>query len=171
MSQNLLYSSDIISIERWKQISLLLKVKVWVKLLTLNNIAYISNFPLNLISFGCLLKHGFDWSYYSGKLLKNNQTIGYTQFYDNNHEISNDKIGEIAFATLIMYPATLKTSLSYKKPYSATILDTWHRRIGHISPLELHILDKKCFEVWLQSKKMSQCTYYAVFKIFQQISH
>ena len=40
----------------------------------------------------------------------------------------------------------------------------------NISPFRLHILGKKCFGVWLQGKKMSQCTHCVVFKISQQIS-
>ena len=43
----LLCSSNIISIEGWGQVSLPLKVKDWIKLPTLNNVAYISNFFLN----------------------------------------------------------------------------------------------------------------------------
>ncbi len=75
--QGLLYGSNLISIEGWGQISLSLKVKSKIKLLTLNNVAYILNFPSNLVSLGCLQKHGFDWSYRSGSMSKNNLIIGY----------------------------------------------------------------------------------------------
>ena len=76
--QGLLYGSNLISIEGWGQISLPLKVKSKIKLLTLNNVAYILNFLSNLVSLGCLQKRGFDWSYRSGSISKNNQIIGYT---------------------------------------------------------------------------------------------
>ncbi len=70
--QGMLCDSNVISIEGWGQISLLLKVKSRIKLLTLNNVTYISNFLLNLVSLGCLQKHGFDWFHVSGEISKNN---------------------------------------------------------------------------------------------------
>ncbi len=90
------------------------KMKSRIKLLTLNNVAYISNFPLNLVSLGCLQKHGFDWSHRSGKILTNIQIIGYTQFHGNNYEIGNEKNGWMAFATLAGDPATLRNSQPYQ---------------------------------------------------------
>ncbi len=51
-SQGLLCGSNVISIEGLGLISLPLKMKVRIKLLTLNNEAYILNFPLNLVSLG-----------------------------------------------------------------------------------------------------------------------
>ncbi len=57
--QGLLCDSNVISIEGWGQISLPLREKSRIKLLTLNNMAYISNFPLNLRSLGCLQKRSF----------------------------------------------------------------------------------------------------------------
>lgn len=76
--QGSLCGSNIISIKRWRQVSLPLKVKGRIKLLNLNNLAYISNFLLNLVFFGCLQKRDLDWSYRSGKKSKNNQIIRYT---------------------------------------------------------------------------------------------
>ena len=66
--QGLLYSSNIISIEGWRQISLPLKVKSQIKLQTPNNVVYISNFPLNFVSLNGLQKRGFDWLHRSGKI-------------------------------------------------------------------------------------------------------
>ena len=102
--------SNVISIEGWGQISLPLKVKGRIKLLTLNNVAYISNFPLNLVSLGCLQKRGFDWSHRSGEISKNNKIIGYTRFYGNNYEIGDNENGKMAFATLAADSATPKNS-------------------------------------------------------------
>ena len=68
--QGLLCGSNVIPIEGWGQISLPLKMRGRIKLLTLNHVAYISNFPLNLVSLGCLQKRGFDWSHRSGKISK-----------------------------------------------------------------------------------------------------
>ena len=72
--QGLLCGCNVISIEGWGQISLPLKVKGRIKLLTLNNVACISKFPLNLVSLGCLQKRGFDWSHRSGEISKNRLT-------------------------------------------------------------------------------------------------
>lgn len=60
MCQNLLYNSNIIFIEGWSQISLFFKVKNCIKLLTLNHVVYISNFPLNFVFFDCLQKRDFN---------------------------------------------------------------------------------------------------------------
>ena len=164
-------NDDIIPIEGWGQVSLPLKVRGRIKLLTLHNVAYISNFPLNLVSLGCLQKRGFDWSPRSGEISKNGQTIGYTRFRGNNYEIGDNESGlETAFATLGADPATLKDSRPYQGPYSAADSDTWHRRMGYIGPLGLHMLGKECLGVRLQGQKMSQCTHCAMSKISQQIS-
>ena len=129
------------------------------------------NFPLNLVSLGCLQKRGFDWSHRSGEISKNGQIIGYTRFRGKNYEIGDDESGlETAFATLGADPATLKVSRPYQGPHSAADSDTWHRRMGHISPLGLHMLGKECLGVQLQGKKMSQCTHCAMSKISHQIS-
>ncbi len=169
--QGLLYGSKVISIEGWEQISLPLKVKGQIKLLTLNNVAYISNFLLNLVFLGCLQKRGLDWSHRSGEISKNNQIIGYTRFHGNNYEVCDDENGGIAFATLAADPATLRNPQPYQGPHSASTSDTWHRRMGHIGPLGLHILGKKCLEVRLREKMMSQCTHCDMSKISRQVSH
>ena len=133
--------------------------------------AYISNFLLNLVFFDCLQKRGFEWSYHSSKILKNNQIIRYTRFYNNNYEIGNNKIGKMAFATFVTDPTTLKNSQPYKKPYFTAILDTWHRKMCYIDLLRLYMLGKECLRVWLWSKKMFQYSHFIVFKISQQILH
>lgn len=169
--QGLLCGNDVIPVEVWGQISLPLKVKGRIKLLTLNNVAYISNFPLNLVSLGCLQKRGFDWSPRSGEISKNGQIIGYTQFHGNNYEIGNSEIDTgTAFATVATNPANLKNSRPYQVPHSAATPDTWHRRMGHIGPLGLHMLGKECLGVQLRGKKISQCTHCAVSKVSQQVS-
>ncbi len=145
--QSLLFGSNVISIKGWGQILLPLKVKGRIKLLTLNNVAYISIFLLNLVSLGCLQKCGFDWSHCSGEISKNNQIIGYTRFLGNKYEIGDDENGGIAFATLAADPATPRNSQLYQRPHSAATSDILHRRIGHIGPLGLHMLGKECLEV------------------------
>ena len=135
----------------------------------LHNVAFISNFPLNLVSLGRLQKHGFDWSPRSGEISKNGQTIGYTRFHGTNYEIG-DTESDTAFAALSADPATSKSTRPYQKPHSAATSDTWHRRMGHIGPLGLHMLGKECLGVRLRGKKMSQCTHCAVSKISQQVS-
>ena len=128
------------------------------------------NFLLNLVSVGCLQKRGFDWSYRSDKILKNNQIIECIRFYGNNYKIGDDENREIVFATLAADPATPRNSQPYQEPHFAAISDTWHRRMGHISPLGLQMLGKDCLGVRLQGRKISQCTHCAVSKISQQVS-
>ena len=146
-------------------------MKSWIKLLILNNVAYISNFFLNLVFFGYLQKHGFDLSHCSGKISKNNQIIRYTRFHNNNYEIGDNEIGKMAFAPLAADPTTLKNFRPYKKLHFATTSDTWHCKMGHIGLLGLYMLDKKCLGVRLRGKKMSQCSHCAVSKISQQVSN
>ncbi len=86
--------------------------------------AYILNFPLNLISLGCLQKRRFDWSNRSSKILKNNQIIEYTRFHGNNYEIGNDKNGGIAFATLARDLVNPRNSQPYQGMYSAATSET-----------------------------------------------
>ncbi len=81
-----------------------------IKLLTLNNLAYISNFLLNLDSLSCLQKRSLDWSHYSGEISKNNQIFEYTWFHGNNYGIGNDENGGMAFAILAPDPATKRNS-------------------------------------------------------------
>ncbi len=168
--QSLLCGSNVISIEGWEQISLPLKLKGQIKLLTLNNMAYISNFLLNLVSFGGLQKRGFDWSHRSGKISKNNQIIGYIRFHENKYEIGDDENGGIVFATFPADSATPRNTRPYQRPHSAAKSDTWYRRMGHIGLLGLHILGKKCLGVRLQGKIMFQLTHFAMSKISQQMS-
>lgn len=141
-------------------------MKDWIKLLTSNNVTYISNFLLNFIFFDYLHKHGFDWSYCLGKLLKNNQTIKYSWFHSNNYEISSNKIRKMAFTTFAIYSATPKNFWLYKSLHFAAISDKWHCKISHISLLRLYILGKKCLSIRLQDKKIFQYTYCNVSKIF-----
>ena len=47
--------------------------------------------------------------------------------------------------------------------------DIWHRRMGHIGPQGLYKLGKGCLGVRIWGKKISQCPYYALSKISQQI--
>ncbi len=68
--QGPLCGSNVISIKASGQISLSLKMKIRIKLLTQNNLAYISNFLLNLISLGCLQKRGFDYPIAQAKYRK-----------------------------------------------------------------------------------------------------
>lgn len=117
-----------------------------IKTLTLHNVAFISNFPLNLVSFGCLQKRGFDWSSRSDEISKNGQTIGYTQFHGTNYEIGDTK-DDTAFATFSADSVNLKSTRPYQEPHSAATSDTWHRRMGHIGPLRLHMLGKECLGV------------------------
>ncbi len=168
--QGLLCSGNVISIKGWRQISLPLKMKDQIKLLTLNNLVYITNFPLNVVSLGFLQKCGFDWSYRSGKISKNNQIIGYTRFHSNNYEIGDHENGVIAFATLATHLAIPRNFRPYQGRHFASTSNTWHRRIGHIERLGLHMLGKECLGVRLRGKKMSQCTHFAVYKISQQVS-
>ena len=110
--------------------------------------AYISHFPLNFVSLGCLQNGGFDWSHCSGEKAKNGQNIGYTQFRSNNYKIGNNESGlKSAFFILGTDLDTIKDSRPYQELHSATTSDTWHRRMGYISPLGLHILGKECLGV------------------------
>lgn len=37
-------------------------------ILTLKRVAFISKFPLNLVSLACIKNQGFDWTYQSGEI-------------------------------------------------------------------------------------------------------
>ncbi len=132
--------------------------------------AYISIFLLNLVSLGCLQKRGFDRSYCSGEISKNNQIIGYIRLHGNNYEIGDDKNSGIVFVTLAADPSSPRHFRPYQRAHSAATSDAWHCTMGHIGPLGLYILGKECVGLQLQGKKMSQCTHCTVPKISQQLS-
>ena len=169
--QGLLYGSNVILIKRLRQSLLLLKVKSRIKLPTLTDLAYILYFSLNLVSLGCLQKRGFDWSYRSSEILKNNQIIRYTQFHGNNYKIDDKKTDGIVVAILAIDPATPRNSRPYQGPNFAATSDAWYRRMSHIGSLGLHMLGKKCLGARWWGKNMSQGTHFAVSKISQQVSH
>ena len=116
----LVCGNKVISIKAWWKISLSLKVNSRIKLLTLNNLAYISNFPLNLVFFNYMQKRCFDWSNYLRKISENKQIIGYTRFHSNNDEIRNDKNGGMLFATLAVDLATPRNFRPYQRLHSAS---------------------------------------------------
>lgn len=72
--------------------------------------AYISNFLLNFIFSVSLQKRGFNRFHCLGKILKNNQIIGYIRFWGNNYTIDNDKNNEIVFTTLFVDSTSLNNS-------------------------------------------------------------
>ena len=59
---------------------------------------------------------------------------------------------------------------TYNQLYAIASPNIWHRGMGHIGPLGLYKLGKEYLGVKLQGKTMSQCPYYALSKISQQIS-
>ena len=198
--QGLLCGTDTITIEGWGEISLPLRIGNRTSILILKEVAYVSNFPLNLVSLACLEDEGYRWHHWSGEIRNKNTSriIGSTLRQGNNYEIGNFETGiGTALVTLAIRPRSQyiighddkrkrqpalpififssiivdkKAAHFYNQLYTITSPDIWHRKMGHIRLLGLYKLEKECLGVRLQGKKMSQCFYYALSKISQQIS-
>lgn len=170
--QKLLCGGGYIPIEGWGEVSLPLRNGNQRSILTLKRVAFISKFPLNLVSLACIEDQGFDWTHRSGEVRnrKTSRTIGYTVRRENNFEIG-EKVGT-GFGTVLAAFSSKSSQHphSHHDIHSAASPDIWHQRMGHIGPLGLYKLGKECLGVRLRGKKMSQCTHCAVSKITQQIS-
>ena len=61
----------------------------------LKEVAYVLNFPLNLISLSCLKDKEYRWHHWSGKIRNKNTSkiIGSTSKQGNNYKIGNFKTG------------------------------------------------------------------------------
>lgn len=57
----LLYSTKVIMIKGWGEISLPLRIGNQISILILKKVAYIPNFPLNFVSQGCLEDKTYKW--------------------------------------------------------------------------------------------------------------
>lgn len=66
--QRLLCGIEIIMIKGYGKISLFLRIKNQISILILKKITYVPNFPLNLVSLGCLEDKRYRWHYWSGKI-------------------------------------------------------------------------------------------------------
>lgn len=87
---NLLCGQNVVKIHGWGDISLPLRVGNRVSLLVLKNVAFVPNFPLNLVSLSCLEDQGLVWNHASGEICNNAaRIIGYTTRNGNNYEIGN----------------------------------------------------------------------------------
>ena len=62
--QGLLRGGGVVPIEGWGEVTLPLKVGNRTSILVLKNVAYISNFPLNLVSLATLEDQGFRWHHW-----------------------------------------------------------------------------------------------------------
>ena len=175
INKGLRCGSDIIPIVGWGKISLLLLEGS--QLLILRKVAYIPNFPLNLISLGCLQAHGFNWNHESGKIRNQitNRLVGTTTWdqvsnlYSINYLKGTESTTAHAYAALATEPNTQSKLPTFRLATPASA-DIWHRRMGHIVPLGLYKLGKECLGVRLRGKNMSQCPHCALSKITQQIS-
>ena len=171
--QGLLCGGGFMPIEGWGEVALPLKARNRRSVLTLKSVAYIANFPVNLVSLACMQDQGLDWTHRSGEIrsIKTTRVIGYTKRRENNYEIEEVKneIGT-AFITLTQSQTQRKNSHLHREFHSVASSDIWHRRMGHIGPLGVFKLGKECLGVRLRGKKMAQCTHCAMAKITQQIS-
>ena len=198
--QGLLCGTEVIMIEGWGEISLPLRIGNQTSILILKDVAYVPNFPLNLVSLGCLEDKGYRWHHWSGEIRNKNTSriIGSTSRQGNNYKIGNFETGiGTALVTLAIRPQSRyiighddkkkgqmapmistfssmivdkEAARSYNQLHAVASPDIWHRRMGHIGPLGLYKLGKECLGVRLRGKKMSQCPHCALSKISQQIS-
>ena len=181
-NERLLCGTSFIPIEGWGQVLLPLLIGSQTKFLVLKKVAYVSDFPLNLVSLAGLEDQRFDWSHRSGEIRNGPRIIGTTNRNGNNYEIGQTgRILGTALSTLKHVrneiPQASETSKPRNKAAQRQRLttpaspDTWHRKMGHIGPLGLHKLEKECLGVNLRlGKSMAQCLHCAVSKITQQIS-
>lgn len=105
--QGLLYSTEIITIEGQREVSLPLRIGNRTSILILKEVVYIPNFPLNLVSLGCLKNKGYRQHYWSGDIYNKNTSwiIGSTSRQGNNYEIGNFETGiGTAMVTLAVRP-------------------------------------------------------------------
>ena len=70
--QKLLYGTDTLAIEDWEKISLPLRIGNRTSILILKEVAYVSNFPLNLVSLTYLEDEGYRWYHWSGEIITKN---------------------------------------------------------------------------------------------------
>lgn len=89
--QRLLCGTEVIRIEGWREISSLLRIGNRISILILKEVAYVSNFPLNLVSLGCLEDEGYRWHHWSGEIRNKNtlRIIRSTSKQGNNYIIGN----------------------------------------------------------------------------------
>ena len=105
--QGLLCGTEVISIKGWGEISLPLRIGNRTSILLLKKVAYISIFPLNLVSLACFEDEGYRWHHWSGKICnkKTSRIIGSTSRQGNNYEIGNFETGlGTALVTLAIRP-------------------------------------------------------------------
>ena len=163
----------------------------------LKKVAYVSNFPLNLVLLACLEDEGYRWHHWSGKIRNKNTSwiIGSILRQGNNYEIGNFETGVgTALSTLAIRPRSQyiighddkrkrqpaspiptfpsiivdkEAAHSHNQLHTVASPDIWYRKIGHIGPLGLYKFGKECLGVRLWGKKMSQCPHYALSKISQ----
>lgn len=173
--QGLRCGTGIIPIGGWGEVSLPLRVGSQTRLLTPKKVAFIPDFPLNLVSLACLEAQGFDWSHRSGEFRNDrSRIIGTTTMHNNNYVIDQAE-GIMGSATAFATTAPSETFNTRSKPRrqdlnSVASPDDWHQRMGHIGPLGLYKLGKECLGVRLRGKSVAQCPRCALSKMTQQIS-
>ena len=99
--KGLLCGTSYVPIEGWGQVSLPLLIGSQTKLLLLKKVAFVSDFPLNLVSLAGLEDQGLDWSHRTGEIRNGARIIGTTTRNGNNYEIgqAGGKILETALST------------------------------------------------------------------------
>ncbi len=116
--QGLLCGTEVIPIKGWGEISLPLKIENRTSILILKEVAYVSNFLLNLVSLACLEDEGFRWHHWSSEI-RNQQTsqiIGSTLRRGNNYEIGKFDTGiGTALVTLAIRPQSRHVISSKKE--------------------------------------------------------
>ncbi len=175
--QGLLCGIEVITIGDWGEISLHLRIKNRISILILKEVTYVPNFPLNLVSLGCLKDEGYRWHDWSGKIHNKNTSriIGSTSRQGNNYEIGNFETGiGTALVTLAVRSRSgyiighndkkkrqtapmiqiflsmivdKEAACSYNQLHAIASPDIWYQRMGHIGPLRLYKLGKECLGV------------------------
>lgn len=146
--KELLCGTSFVTIERWGDISLPFRIGNQAKLLTLKKVAFVSDFPLNLVLLAGLEDQRLDWSHRSGEIRNGARIVGTTTRNGNNYKIGETgRILGTAFSTLTAKGreqnelASEPTSKHCRGPQqrqrlaTPASLDIWHRRMGHIGPL------------------------------------
>lgn len=164
-NERLKCGGGLVAIQGWGTIRLALTKG---RILSLHRVAYISSFPINLVSLSKLESQGIDWEHRTGKMncRRTSKIVGYTERQKDNYRLLENvrpTSSESAFSTS-------SDNSIVRIHESLASADVWHRRMGHIGPLCLYKLGQECLGVRLRGRTMSQCTHCALSKITQQIS-
>ena len=155
--------NDLIEIKNWKWINIHLQDE-WK--LILSKIVYIVLFLINLIFLARLQNRGIKWDHVTKKIfcLKTVKILNHIIRQNKNYRISEifQQNHHYVFSSVFVFIKTVDSTAS---------ANIWHRRMGHLNPLDLHHLGKQCLGVRLKNPSMSQCDVCAKVKMTNQVFH